>query len=188
MKQKKSLFPLISVVVIALLIGITAYNWRGSLKRNTGLVIAQDVAHLATILEDINNTAGILGFDRQKNDINFLNIKKDGFIGSELGSMNLIHPNRWQGPYEKEMPRMQEEDYMIVRTRNGYWITPGEGVRLPNGKIIGKDLILDEDADIESMIQEGQSLNFQGRALASKIAVAGARAVIPSQPIVVEED
>src|SRR5258708_4174387 len=148
MKQKIGI-SFLTIAVLALLIGLTIFNWRGSFKRDIGEFISQDIAHLVAIFEDINNTAGILSFDHQKNDINFLNIKKNGFVGSEIGSLNLIHPDKWQGPYEKEIPRIEEEDYMVVRSKKGYFVTPGDGVKLPNGKIIGKDIILDEDADIE---------------------------------------
>ena len=171
--KKKITFSVLTLAVIALLIGITIFNMRQSLNRDTGLFIAQDIAHLATVFENINTTAGILGFDHQKNDINFLNIKKGGFVGSELGSMNLIHPDKWEGPYEKETPRMEEEDYMVVRTHKGYFITPGDGVKLPNGKIIGKDIIFDEGADIEAMMHDEQMLSYQGNALAAKIKIIG---------------
>lgn len=177
MKQKRSgkgiLFSLLTLSVIALLVGITIFNGRKIIKRDAGEFIAQDIARLATIFEDINTTAGILSFDYQKNRIDFLNIKKDGFVGSELGSMNLMYPDKWQGPYEKEMPRIQEEDYMIVRTQKGYFITPGDGVRLPNGKIVGSDIILDENADIEHMLHDEQMLSYQGRPLAAKISISG---------------
>jgi hypothetical protein len=186
MKQKIGI-SFLSIAVIALLIGITIFNWRGSFKRETGELISQDIARLVAIFDDINNTAGILSFDHQKNDINFLNIKKDGFIGSEIGSMNLIHPDKWQGPYEKEIPRIEEEDYMVVRTKKGYFVIPGDRVRLPNGKIIGKDILLDEDADIESMMQDEQMLSYKGKALAGKIMITGRHASMPPQVIFPEE-
>lgn len=182
------LFSGLAISIIALLIGITIFNWRGSFNRDTGEFISQDIAHLVSIFDDINNTAGILSFDHQKNDINFLNIKKDGFVGSEVGSMNLIHPDKWQGPYEKEIPRIEEEDYIIVRTKKGYFITPGDGVKLPNGKIIGKDIILDEDADIELMMHDDQMLSYKGKALAAKITVTGKHGSAQTQIIFPEED
>lgn len=191
MKQKKSykkiLFSLLTIVVIALLVGITIFNGRSIIKRDVGEFIAQDIARLATIFEDINRTAGILSFDHQKNRIDFLNIKKDGFVGSELGSMNLIHPDKWQGPYEKEMPRIQEEDYMIVRTQQGYFITPGDGVKLPNGKIIDTDIILDENADIEYMMHDEQMLSYHGRPLAAKITISG-QAQAAQSVVILPED
>ena len=189
MKQKTNytrfFFPSITTFIILILLGITFLNWRSSSKRDVGHYIAQDVSRLSTIFEDINNTAGILGFDRQKNEINFLNIKKDGFVGSELGSMNLMYPAKWQGPYENEMPRIQEEDYMIVHTKKGYFITPGEGVQLPNGMVIGDDIILDEDADIEHMMHNEDLLSYDGRPLAAKITIRGS---MPQPQVIFPED
>ena len=187
MKQKIGI-SFLSVAVIVFLIGISIFSWRSSYKRDTGELMSQDIARLVYIFEDINKTAGILGFDHQKNDINFLNIKKNGFVGSEIGSMNLIHPDKWQGPYEKEIPRIEEEDYMVVRTKKGYFVTPGDGVKLPNGKIIGTDILLDEDADIESMMHDEQMLAYKGKALAAKIPVIGKHGTLQSQVIFPEED
>lgn len=169
--NKKIIFSLLTLAVITFLVGLTFFSWRKVAKRDIGLYIVEDIARLAAIFERIDATAGILGFDYQKNPINFLNIKKDGFVGSELGSMNLKYPDKWEGPYEYEMPRIQEEDYIIVRTKKGYFITPADGVRLPNGKIIGKDIILDEDADIEHMMHDDQLLSYQGMSLAAKIKI-----------------
>jgi len=171
--HKKIIFSLLTLAVIAFLIGLTFFSWRTVAKRDRGLYIVQDMARLATIFKHIDATAGILGFDYQKNPINFLNIKKDGFVGSELGSMNLMFPDKWEGPYEYEMPRIQEEDYIIIRTEKGYFITPADGVRLPNGKIIGTDIMLDEQADIEHMMHDEQMLSYQGRPLAAKVGISG---------------
>ena len=126
----KILFPLITVSVIVVLLASSFFNFENLFKHEAGNYIADDIAQLARIFENIDKTAGILGFDHQKNEIDFLNIKKDGFVGSEVGPMNLIHPKKWEGPYLTEMPRIQEEDYIVVRTKKGYFITPGEGVKL----------------------------------------------------------
>lgn len=179
---------ILTIVVIAVLIGISIFSFKKLLRYDTGSYIAQDIAQLATIFAKIDATAGILGFDHQKNEINFLNIKKDGFVGSELGSMNLIDPKKWDGPYFTQVPKIQEEDYMIVRTKKGYFITPGDGVKLPNGKIIGKDIILDEDADIESMMHDDQALAYRGQALAAPITVSGDRKTHFQQIILPEDE
>jgi len=162
-----------TIIIIAVLVGISVFSFKKLLKSDTGSYIAQDVAQLATIFAKIDATAGILGFDHQKNEINFLNIKKDGFVGSEVGSMNLIDPKKWDGPYFTEVPKIQEEDYIVVRTKKGYFITPGDGVKLPNGKIIGKDIILDENADIELMMHDDQALSYRGQPLAAQITISG---------------
>jgi S-adenosylmethionine hydrolase len=73
----------------------------------------------------------------------------------------------------RDNPEMQGKEYIVVRTKKGYFITPGNGVKLPNGVIIGQNLILDENADIQEMMNNRNKLYFHGRALAAKIAIHG---------------
>ena len=56
-----------------------------------------------------------------------------------------------------------------MRTKQGHFIVPGPGVKLFNSKVIGTDIILDENADIKAMMQDEQFLNFKGRPLAVQI-------------------
>jgi hypothetical protein len=130
-------------------------------------MVADHITQLETIFKKINSTAGIVDFDHQKNYIDFLNVKS--FDGSQIGSMNLAQPDKWQGPYVKENLTMQEQNYQIVRTHKGYFIVPGEGVKLSSGKIIGKDIIFAENTDIPALIADGNELNFQGRPLAAQV-------------------
>lgn len=173
--QNKSIrwYPLVSIAIIIGLIAFSVATFRSRKMRDKGVMFSQDIAHLACIFAQIDATAGIAGFDFQKNEINFLNIKKDGFVGSEVGSMNLIRPARWEGPYVNEVASLQEQNYMIVRTKQGYFIAPRDGVRLPNGKVVGTDIILDENADIESMMQDDSLLAYNGAPLAAKISISG---------------
>lgn len=166
-------YPLIAVAIIFGLIAFSIATFRGRKARDRGIAIAQDITRLACIFQQIDATAGIAGFDFPKNEINFLNIKKDGFVGSEVGSMNLIRPARWEGPYVNEVSSLQEQNYMVVRTKQGYFITPRDGIKLPNGKVMGKDIILDENADIETMMQDDALLAHNGAPLAAKIATSG---------------
>lgn len=166
-------YPIISIAIICALIAFSIFTFRARKARDKGVMLTQDITRLACIFQQIDATAGIAGFDFAKNDINFLNIKKDGFVGSEVGSMNLIRPARWEGPYVNEVSSLQEHSYMIVRTKHGYFITPRDGVQLPNGKVIGKDIILDENADIETMMSDDLSLAYNGAPLAAKIAISG---------------
>lgn len=173
--QNKSIrwYPIVSIAIIVGLIAFSVATFRSRKTRDKGVMFSQDIARLACIFAQIDATAGIAGFDFQKNEINFLNIKKDGFVGSEVGSMNLIRPARWEGPYVNEVSSLQEQNYMIVRTHQGYFITPRDGVKLPNSKMVGTDIILDENADIESMIQNDGLLAHNGAPLAAKIAISG---------------
>lgn len=83
--------------------------------------------------------------------------------------MNLAHPEKWQGPYVNDNPTMQGREYLIVRTKKGHYLTPGEGVELPNGKIVGKDIMLDEEVDLESLAQTCDGFLYRDRSLVAKL-------------------
>jgi len=175
MYAARSWFPLVSIPVIAILLGIAIYNLKMTAKKNTGQLIANDIAHLTQIFKKINDDCYILKIEGQQNTINFLNVKKDGFVGSQVGPLNLAYPEKWQGPYEKKIFEVQDTQYVLVRTKKGYFITPGIGVKLPNGKIIGKDLKLDENTDIQKLVNS--DLSFNGKPLAAQIYIG--RETIP---------
>lgn len=137
-------------------------------KISTELIIADDVAALSMILQQIDKTCTITHFRyEQQNYIDFLSVVL--FEGSEVGTMNLKYPDRWEGPYLLENPTVQGKHYQVVHTHQGYFVMPGNGVKLKNGKVIGKDIIVDVTTNIEKMIQKGGELYFKGRALASFI-------------------
>jgi hypothetical protein len=162
--MKKYTLTVTSIFIILFVLSLMVFWYQG--KRETDIIIADDIARLDAIFEKINETCTIINFEHQKNYIDFLTIKS--FVGSEVGPMNLAYPDKWEGPYLDDNPTMQEKYYQVVHTKHGYFIVPGPGVRLTNGKVIGKDITFDEDADIPSMIKNGL-LQFQGRPLASKI-------------------
>ena len=169
--MKKYLLPLAVVTIVVIFIGINFFNVTYRARHNTGVLIADDVIQLQEIFHRIHKTCNIIDFDYQKNPINFLNVK--GFSSSEVGPMNLVHPDKWEGPYVEDNPTMQATEYQIVYTKKGYFITPGEGVKLPNGKVIGKDIILDEDADIPALMIDTDGLLFKDRALAAPLDLGG---------------
>ncbi len=161
---------IIGVSTGALIVGFLILSFVNFFYRSdmvTGTVITQGVKRLANIFQTIHRQCTILGFDNQQNKINFLNVEK--FTGSEVGPMNLAHPEKWEGPYVCENPTVQSKEFMVVRTNQGYFITPGNGVRLPNGKVIGKDILLTKNADIEVLMKDRNALFFKERSLAQKL-------------------
>jgi len=136
-------------------------------RQISGCIIAYDVKKLQKIFEDIHQTCRIISFDYQKNPINFLNVKS--FTSSEVGPMNLAYPEKWQGPYLADNLEVQGIAYQVVRTKNGHFIIPGDGVVLPKGKKIGLDLSIDENTDISALVLNKQPLNYKGRALAAPL-------------------
>lgn len=160
---------LVAALVIAGLIGVSIFHVMYRPRYIASAMIAQDVTQLHDIFKKIHNDCGIISFDYQKNNINFLNVKD--FSGSEVGPMNLARPQGWQGPYLTDNLTIQGKEYQVVTTTNGHYIVPGDGVVLANGKEIGKDIILDEAADIDFLTRKDRPLTHQGAALAIKLSL-----------------
>lgn len=167
--KRQSLFTGFMIAVFCVLVGVTVYRLLYEAKTEGDIIIAQDVKQLAGILKQIDEKCKIIDFDQQQNPIDFLNVKS--FVGSEIGSMNLAYPQQWEGPYLNDNPTIQEKTYMVVKTKKGYFVTPGNGVRLGNGKVVGKDIVLDESADIPALMKDEKALLFEGRMLAAPLHV-----------------
>ena len=166
-KGKNYLVPIGTTLLFSILFAIAIFNVFFRSKIVTGRLIADDVANITLILKRIHQTCGIIDFDYQKNPINFLNV--GSFESSEVGPMNLTYPKKWQGPYLDDNLTMQDKEYQVVYTKKGYFVTPGDGVKLPNGKIIGVDILLDENADIDVLSRDVNGLMFEGKALAAPL-------------------
>ncbi len=96
-------------------------------------------------------------------------------------------PEKWEGPYLNRNLVFEGKEYQVVRTNKGYFITPGEGVTLPNGTTIGKDIVLNETSDIAAMSQDKQPLNYNHQALAVPIQVGAQSNEQTSDAIIPEE-
>ncbi len=158
---------LIDSLILLVLLALTFIMMFYTMRENTAHIIADDVAHLAQIFDRINASAGIIGFKQQKNPINFLNLGKNQIMDLGAGTMKLAHPEHWQGPYVEQNPKIQNKFYEIIKTNRGYYIVPGEGVKLPNGLIIGKDIKVDNMSNIACMVNEkGESATmYEGKSL-----------------------
>lgn len=168
MKRIKSYFLPIAVVTgIIIFIGITFMDTWYRAKDDAGMMMAAEVIRLRDIFHRIHKTCEIIDFDEQKNPINFLNVEK--FAGSEVGPMNLVYPEKWEGPYLKENPTMYHIAYQVVSTKKGYYITPGDGVKLPNKKVVGKDIVFDKKANIDAMMSNSEELMYKDKPLATRL-------------------
>ena len=56
-----------------------------------------------------------------------------------------------------------------INTKEGYFVLPGKGVRLPNKLVMGKDIVLSHDSAVTLMLQPGGRLNAQGYPLALRL-------------------
>jgi len=166
---KKNIFPILTIVLFILIIGVAVFRMIYQVRVSSDQIISREVVQLVEIFKRIDKKCKIIDFDYQKNIINFLNVEK--FAGSEIGSMNLTYPKQWEGPYLNDNPTIQGKEYLIVRTKKGYFITPGQGVELANGKTIGKEILLDENVDISVLMADPEGLQFQGKALAAPLPI-----------------
>ena len=148
---------------IVLVVCVSLFNFWFKAREYDSAFIVKDLQQLQEILLRIDNDCKILSFDYIKNPINFLNVGT--FTSSEVGPMNLGYPKNWKGPYVQDNLQVQNIEYQIVKTKKGLFITPGDGVILPNGNVVGKDLVLDENADIDAMAHDEHAFLHKGRAL-----------------------
>ena len=170
MRNKKLFLGLAVGIGIAVLVFTVIFSFMYRSKAVTSYTVAEDIEKLVTIFNDINTQCGIISFDYQQNPINFLNVGM--FKSSELGPMNLARADKWQGPYVNDNPNVQGKEYMVVRTKKGHFITPGNGVKLPNGAVIGQDIILNENADIQAMMRDSNKLLFKDKLLAAPLKLS----------------
>lgn len=176
---RQHIVPIISAFVLGCLCVIFVMNTFFESRSNTISTIVRDLNKLVHMLETIDNSCGIIDFDHQKNSINFLNVIS--FVGSEVGSMNLRYPDKWEGPYLNDNPTIQHKEYQVVSTRYGYFITPGDGVVLPNGKVVGTDIKIDKDADIAAMMHQKDVLLFDNQSLAAPL-------YLPSHVVLMDDE
>jgi len=172
MKHKRYYYGIIGVSAVGLIVVLSFINLWYRSRQDAGTIIAHDIVLLRDIFHKIHQDCGIIDFDAQKNPINFLNVEK--FSGSEVGPMNLMYPDRWKGPYLQDNPTIYHIAYQVVSTKNGYFIMPGDGVCLPNKKVIGTDIIVDKKTDIEAMIQDNTLLRYQDQPLAARLELGAA--------------
>lgn len=139
-------------------------------------VIVQHLKQLKQIFDEIDRTCRIVDFDHEKNFVDFLNV--GSFSGSEVGSMNLMYPKKWNGPYLETNLTVQEKPYMIVKTYRGWYIMPADGVRLGNGKTIGKDLAITHKTDLEALKNDPSALASRHGELAIALRQESPEAIV----------
>ena len=163
---KRPWFPLVSIGLIAILISLVITNTFWYMGTDSVQKIMADLDTLASVFQKIHQDCSILSVERGKVPINFLNIKKAGFVGNKIGPLTLAHPEKWNGPYLMRTPQVQGKNYQIVWTLDGYYIVPGDGVKLPNKKIMGVDIVINASTHMKKLVQSTGSLQYRGKALA----------------------
>ncbi len=130
-------------------------------------VIRDDLKRIESALENIDKNCNILDILSDQAQLDFFTVEK--FIGSTIGGLNLAFPKKWKGPYMAQNPTIQQKFYQIVHAKDGYFVIPGEGVRLPNRLLVGQDLKINEKVLVEPMLAKGGRLNYKGQQLGLRV-------------------
>ncbi|MBA3954024.1 hypothetical protein H0X48_01775 [Candidatus Dependentiae bacterium] len=166
-RKKNYLMPLVLGAVFILLFITISMRYVAQARKLDDKIIAQNIEKLAAIFQKIHQCCVITGFAHHKNTIDFLNVIS--FKGDRLGSMELQYPEKWEGPYLEQPLVSNGKEYQVVSTTKGYFIVPGDGVKLSNGKVIGKDIIIDNTADVAALMRNPEALLSQGQPLAAPL-------------------
>src|SRR3990167_4220349 len=119
---------LFSGALLTILCVISVAQMVYQVRYDTDCMVVSDIGVLVSTLKNIDKVCSIAGFDQDVVTLDFLNVKS--FSGVQVGGMRMIYPDQWQGPYVKEIPRLQGIYYQIVHAKEGYFIVPGRGVRI----------------------------------------------------------
>ena len=166
-KLVKRYFPIFSIALLVLLVAVFVLRIVYNKPYFVTSVIANDLAQITNALDQIDRECNILSTGSNKVNIDFLTVQK--FIGSEVGGLNLVYSDQWKGPYLKDDPTLYGIFYQILKTKEGYFVVPGEGAKLPNGLTVGTDFKIDTDSSVIKMMAEGGQLNYKGRPLACEL-------------------
>jgi len=165
--KAKNYFPYFSIPLLSLLVILFFWTTYNDKPRFITSVITIDIKNIVDSLNKIDKECNILSIENNRNYVDFLNVEK--FLGSEVGCLNLAFPKNWKGAYLSLNPTLQGKLYEIIKRKDGNYVLPGRGVKLPNNLIVGKDFDYDESVSIDQMLLDGGKLNYKGTPLGAKL-------------------
>lgn len=115
----------------------------------------------ANIIRSIDNDCKIIKLIGNNNPVNFFNIKE--FSGNTIGSIQIADPLKWHGPYLDYIPSYNDVPLSLVNTASGLYIVPGNGTLLENGKIMGTDIIIDQNTNMDEIIKNYPELLLENK-------------------------
>ncbi len=169
LRKSKNYFPYFSVSLLSLLVVLFFWTTYNDKPKFITSVITMDIKNIVDSLNKIDKECNILSIENECNYVDFLNVEK--FSGSEVGCLNLAFPKNWAGPYLSLNPTLQGKLYEIIKRKDGNYVLPGRGVKLPNNLIVGKDFdyYSADLASIDKMLADGGQLNYKGTPLGAKL-------------------
>ena len=166
----KRYLPAFGVTLIAIMFAVIVWRSIRNKPEFIASTIHSDITRIATALGTIDKQCGIVRLVHDRNYVDFLTVVK--FVGSEVGPLILAHPEKWKGPYLKDNPVVYDKLYEIVRAQDGFYVVPGYGVELPNGFIMGEDIVINHEVSVELLLKQGAALNYRNDLLAARIPFA----------------
>lgn len=166
-KKIRKYFAIFSATLLASLFVIFLVKTSKEGPAQLATIIQNDIEQIEKILTNIDTTCNILSFNYDSLRIDFFTVEK--FVGSTIGCLNLAYPGKWEGPYMRRNPTLQGKFYEVIRAKDGFFIAPGLGVKLPNGQIVGKDFIITPKTSMTELLADDGPLSYKGQKLARKI-------------------
>ncbi|MCK4651391.1 hypothetical protein KAT08_04420 [Candidatus Babeliales bacterium] len=163
----KRYFPVFSVTLLCLIVIFFVLRIFHKKPYFSASIIASDIKIIVQVIEKIDFDCSILSLEHIKNYVDFLNVKE--FEGSEIGPLNLAYPKNWKGPYLGDNPEFQGILYQLVKIKDGIFVLPGDGVKLPTGFVVGKDFKISANLELSKMIEIKGKLNYKNIPLAVQI-------------------
>ena len=137
------------IIIIAILAGAIGFFLY---KKNFFCCKVNDeIQTLSTLITTVDQDCKIMGFANSLNTADFLNVKE--FAGNTVGSMIIAYPENWKGPYCNHIPSYKNKPLAIFFKNNTAYIVPGNETVLEDGSIVGKDIIFNDETDIENMMK-----------------------------------
>jgi hypothetical protein len=166
--------------LLLFLFGATIYRYFSQTGPATEQQILQHLDQFTGAFKNIHEAAGIRGFEHDITPIDFLNVRS--FAGSTIGGMSVEYPEKWQGPYLDNTLTIQGKPYVVVRTLQGYWIRPGDGVVLADGREFGKDIVINSSTNIVDLLKKNSDLTYQGKPLLGYLSFISAETILDLSP------
>lgn len=163
----KKYFIVFSSTVLALMLIISLFKVYYNKPYFTASLIGNDVKIVHDALHSIDKRCNILRFNNRRVILDFFTVSS--FDGSVIGGVSLAYPKKWTKAVLHRNPIIQQKFYEVVRAQDGFFVVPGEGVTLPTGLVMGKDVVIKRQTQVGPMIRPDGKLFFKGIKLAKRL-------------------
>ncbi len=166
----KRIFTVVALALLGFFVSFFIYRQYSHAPLFMARVVGRDMQLVVETLTKIDTECSILSFDSDQNKLDFFTVKE--FIGSEVGPLNLAYPKMWQGPYLHDNPQVQSKEYQAIKTKEGVFVIPGDGVMLPSEYVVDGRTLLQQGEAMAVLTGKGGPLHYEGISFAAKLPFA----------------